>query len=80
MLLGFPALLLVVGELLARARRGQRDVVFAAAPALLVYFVMSALQNEDVAQHGGLLLATAILVYLVMFFSGALGPRAAAAG
>jgi Glycosyltransferase family 87 len=77
MLLGFPALLLVIGELLKRVRTGQRELALAVAPTLLVYFVMSALQNEDIAQHGGLLLATGILVYLVMFFSGAFGREAA---
>jgi hypothetical protein len=62
-LLGFPAMLFVVATLLRLKREGDRTLAWKAFP-LLLYFVMSAAQNEGFAKRGGLLVACLALVAL----------------
>jgi hypothetical protein len=68
MLLGFPAMFIIIADLLQRARAGERQLPWLIAPVFVWYAVMSAAQNEGLAKEGGLLLACASLTYLTVVF------------
>jgi hypothetical protein len=66
MLLGFPAMLWIVGDRLRRVEAGERGVLRWAVPALVIYFAMGTGQNEDFSKYGGLTVACAGLVVAML--------------